>query len=367
MKITLLQENLLTAIQQATRFIASKPPLPILTGLYLQVKKGGLMMRATDLRVGFQTKVGGKVIEEGQGVVAAKPLQELISTLRPGPLTLTTLAEGGMEVEWANGKAKLQTFTVEDFPPFPSEDKDMMTFPRQQLLTLLESVLYAAGLDETRPILASVHLVIADGKLTGVCTDGYRLAVNGISVGEIPQSKNFMIPARMATELCYALSHTKEKNVRFGTSDKLVQANISFGDTSLFVRLVEGEFPQYQSLIPQSFQTEVNIGREEWMSALKTSMVFAKETSSIVTLMIDEKNCTIRSASSGVGENEIVIESQKTGKEQTVSVNARFLMDVLSHVKSETVVLKINDPLKPVVFIDEQQPEMTAIVMPFKK
>src|SRR5258708_238276 len=176
MHITLLQENLLKVAQTASRFIANKPQVPILTGIALRAINGTLTVQSTDLRVGFQTSLSVKTTETGEVAVPAKIFVEFLNTLSPGPVELKT-DKDTLTISQAKVKAKLPTFPIAEFPPFPENSQKPVEISTAIFTSCIEHSLYAASLDETRPVLASLLFQLQEGELTCVCTDGYRLSV----------------------------------------------------------------------------------------------------------------------------------------------------------------------------------------------
>lgn len=367
MNLTVLQENLIVAIQDANHFISHKTQLPILTGIALRASEGQLTLQATDLRMGYQTSVGAKVEEAGECVVAGKVIGELLSSLSAGPLTLT-LEKDILHIKQGSVKAKIPTFNVTDFPPFPVSANQPIALPKETFLNLTNNVLYAASLDETRPILASMLMLVEDGSATFVCTDGYRLAVAKQEKVEGIADLKILLPAKAVNEVVHVLGRSNVSEVRFDISSELSQAFFYVGDTIILVRLVEGEFPPFTKVIPAGFAYETLIDRSEWINSLKTALVFARESSSIVTLKFEMNACKILSSGVNVGENETAIESSTECTEpRQISFNGKFLLDCLTHLTSSRVKLQMNDELKPGVVTPEGQGYPLCVVMPFKR
>lgn len=368
MKCTLLQENLIKRIQEASRFVSNKPQIPILSGMHLATNDGAVTIQTTDLRVGYQSTIGGKIEDEGSCVLPLKPFLEFISTLHAGPVTIELVGDS-VKVIQKGIHAKFPTFPVSEFPPFPVFDGSSTKLKRESFAQTLSSVLYAASLDETRPILASVLVKMEDGQLTCVCTDGYRLSV---ATNKVPSDHAFtgtvLLPAKAVVELLSILTHSTSETISFGVSSELSSVLVSVGESTLLIRLVEGNFPPYEKIIPTSFELTTIIDRSEWVDALKTALVFARETASIVNLEFSDGTCTLKSASAGVGEHESSIASSaKLTDPKTIAFNGKFLLDVLTHLDGNAVKFAMTDAAKPGVFQVEGQDYPLAVVMPFKR
>ncbi|PWU23731.1 DNA polymerase III subunit beta [Candidatus Cerribacteria bacterium 'Amazon FNV 2010 28 9'] len=368
MYITILQENFLKSIQDAGRFTAHKTQLPSLTGIYCQAKNGIITLRSTDLHIGYQTTVGAKVIEEGECVLPSKIVQEFISSLLAGPLELKT-DKDSLTLIQGKKTSKIPLFSVNDFPPFPEFNGEKIVFDAQNLTRALESCLYAASLDETRPVLASILWDMTSEGMTFVCTDGYRLSCVRETVSiELSKPQKLLLPAKGVGEITSIINRQKSKKVSFGVSNELSQSFFFVDDSIILLRLVDGEFPPYEQVIPRSFTFETGLDREEWMMALKTALVFAKESSSIISLLFEDKECIVRSASANLGEQETRISSSTAPSEQKkISFNGRFLLDVLTHLETPQVIFKMTDELKPGVILAEGSEYPVNVVMPFKR
>ncbi len=368
MKVTLLQENLLKTIQQATRFIATKPQIPILSGILLKASDGKLSYSSTDLRVGFQTSEAVKIEEDGEVVVPAKVFSEFIATLSPGVIEIKT--DGDLlVVSQKKTKVKIPTFTAAEFPPFPEVSGEEVVIPMEKFVQAVQAVIYTASLDETRPVLASLLLRIDEGVMTCACTDGYRLSVAKQVLDEKDdKALKVLLPAKSMQEAMGVIAHSNTKTVRLSVSRELSQTFISVGNFVILLRMVEGEFPPFEKIIPASFVFETSLDRGEWLSALKTAMVFAKDSSQVVTLEFTDGQCRVVSASASVGEQEGVVESTgKTSELKKIAFNGKFLMDILTRLEGDRVEFKMNDELKPGVLLPEGKEYPLSVIMPFKR
>lgn len=368
MHITLLQENLLKVTQTAVRFTASRPQIPILTGIALRASNGKLTIQSTDLRVGFQTTIPVKITDEGEVVVPAKIFSEFLHSLTPGPVELKTDKETIL-ISQNKIKVKLPSFSITEFPPFPEDSQSSFTLPVSQFVSCIDHTLYAASLDETRPVLASLLFQYENGELTCVCTDGYRLSVmkeKNEDTSSIPA--RVLLPARALQEVMSILAHSNTKTIQLSVSQELSQVFVTIGENTILLRMVEGDFPPYERIIPQSFAFETTLNREEWIAALKTAMVFARESSSILALEFTDGACRILSAGVSAGEHEGSISSSgKTSEPRKISFNGKFLLDVLTHLEDSTIVFKMTDELKPGLLLPEGKEYPLSVIMPFKR
>jgi len=367
MIITVLQENLLPKLQDATRFVSSKPQLPILSGVYLSCEEKHLIIRTTDLKVGFQTTVGGKVEEEGICIVPIRFLVELVASLRPGPLTLQ-LHENSLTVSQGKVKSTLTTYPSLDFPPFPQLGEKVSVMDKKKFSLSVEKIFYAASLDETRPVIASILLKIEESVCTLAATDGYRLAVEKFEVLENEKPQQVLVQAKMLSEIARIIGKASAKEVSLFVSVEMAQITFQVDDTIMMVRLTEGTFPNFQAIIPPSFSISTYIEREPLLHAIKTALVVAKESSSIISVEISKGIAKVSGVSQSVGENVTELESTYAGEElRLIACNAKFLMDCLTRIDSDEVEFSLNEELKPIRIRVKDDENFTYIVMPFKK
>jgi len=367
MKCVILQENLLKACQEAIRFVGSKPQIPSLAGILLEAKEGALTLKTTDLRIGFQTVVGAKVEADGECIVLGKIFTELLASLSAGPITLL-FENDTMLLQSSKSTSKVQTFPVADFPPFPQQTSASFSLPTDILKELIEAVGYCASVDETRPVLSSILFELQPEKLTLAATDGYRLCVHKKEIAYDGEAQTFLCSAKAIHELLYILGRRTEQTVEISLSKELAQVFFVCGTTQLLVRLTEGTFPPYEQIIPTSFTYQTILSRDQWMALIKTAMIFAKESSSIVGLTFTDKQCQIEAKSTSSGEYHADVETTtETIEPKTISFNGRFLLDTLSHLKSDHIQFGMIDTMKPGVFTPEKAEYPLTVIMPFKR
>ncbi len=368
MKIVLLQEHLLSAIQSAGKFSSTDSQFAALGGISLNAKEGSLTVRSTNLKVGYETVVGAKIEEEGTCIVLSKTFIEFISTLTKGKVECF-FDQGSFFVTQMGVKGKFSTFSVSDFPQFPLKTERTFSLPSDLLLQLTDSTTYAAGIDESRPVLASVLFEGSSDSTTMVCTDGYRLALKTIQNSDNEENTfSFIVNAKVFTETIHTLVKEKSKTIEFGVSQELKQVYLYAGETTVFMRLTEGEFPPYKKIIPSSFLIRTKIDTSQFIQSLRNSLVFAKENSSIVTLAYESGKITVTSSSATLGENETHLDSSYTGEEKgVISFNARFVLDTLLHISSPQIEMCLNDASKPVVIFPDKDDSYCCVIMPFKR
>jgi len=365
MQFTILQENLLKATQEVLRFIPSKTPLPILSCFLLEAKKGKISFSATDLQTGIKEMVDGKVTQEGVVALPARVFVEYISSLPAGTIEIEE-KEAELHVTAGKASAVFQISSPKDFPQFPKKEGEDVVLPREAFLSIIEKGGLASGMDETRPVFSSLYIEGKDGTLFGVSTDGYRLARKEVKTKGWKYD-GILLPTKAVREVARIIDRLHMENVGISLSARLGQVFFTAGDLFCSVRLTEASFPDYDAIIPKEFAVQITFQREEFLSALKTALVFGKESSGIIKLSIQKDSLLITASSNAVGKNETQVDIEKiTGENAEIAFNGKYLQDLLSAVTGETVWFGMNEPLKPGMFKIEGEEGFVYIVMPFR-
>ena len=372
MKLEVLQENLSKGLAIASRFVASRPQLPVLTNiLFLAEKNNKLRLTATNLEIGIQYWLGAKVEESGQLTVPAKELTEFISYLSAGKLALESKKKTQLEVNSQSGKAVFSGMNAAEFPKIPvaSEDKTV-SLPIKSLAEAVNRCSFAAAADDTRPVLAAIYWQFTANGYRMVATDGYRLSMKDISGVKLKLNNEkemfFLIPARSLMEVTRLVN--LEETIKVGLTKDGNQVIFLLPDWQLSSRLIEGEFPDYQKIIPQETKTKISLEREEFYQAVKIASVFARESANIVKFVLKKGQMIITANAPSMGENKTEINTKIKGPELSIAFNYRFILDFLNAIpdEEEEVILEFNDALSPGVFKIASDPSWLHIIMPVR-
>lgn len=363
MKFSVKQEILVKALVDVKRIVPSKPQLPILQAILIQADSGNLILSATDLYTGIKSTIVGVVDTPGQVAVPAQALTEVITTLNPGNLDFE-LKENTLHISGKGVSIKIQTFNVDDYPPFPEKEGESITLPKEELQKIVDLVVFATAKDDSRPILTAI-LFNFDGAQEIVATDGFRLATLGLDK-EYSQQK-MLIPAKAILEISRLQDKSDSSEVEFTISRELKQIFCSFGNTQMVIRLMEGEYPPYEKIIPNDFSTQISVDREEMIQAIKGAMIFARESSNIVRFEIENNQMVVTATSPTLGTHKSEIPVNLIlGSEGKIAFNAQYLMEFLTSVKENEIWIGMNDSLQPVLFRPSQMTDYRYIVMPFR-
>lgn len=366
MKITVLQENLKSALKTIQKAIPSKPQLPILSSVYLKAdKQGVLTLAATDLYLGIKGSIAAQVDEPGELVVPGDLFKNLIFSLSVGELILETKGSS-LIIKYGKSRSSLPYQAAEDYPRFPNIDGDEYSFSVDQLNIVEKRVSFAAATDQARPALSSLYFNFTADSPKIVATDGFRLMIMDLDSEENSINRNLLIPKKAMSEVFRMMAQTKAEKLFFKVSEELKQVLFSIDGTEIYVRLIDGEYPPYEKIIPTSFVVNLKLDLETLTDEVKRAHIFSKEASNIVKFKFEEGSLTIFSEGSGSGEYKGEVEVDYKGEPLEVSFNAIYLLDFLNTQKEGTLIFQMNESLKPIQLQMEDFPQCKYIVMPFR-
>jgi len=369
MKLQILQENLSKAITQAARFASTKAQLPIHGNILLTSQKTKILVSSTNLEVSVCVQVGAKVTEEGEISVPAKVISELVDNLPHETLDIASEKEQ-LKVETSGFASTILGINASDFPKIPgsvAKDKSS-TISKNDLVRALSQVVFAASSDETRPVLTGVLFTFTTNELSLVATDGFRLSRKKIK-GEYPVPCSVILPKMVLNEI--SRSGDSENEILFELKDKEKQAVFGIGDTILASRLLEGEYPDFEKIIPKKPGNEILVDKEELMRAVKLASIFARDGANIVRIKVLKESLKISAESGSSGSQEAKVDAKVTINDNSsegmeISFNFRFLEDFLHSVSGEEVKMEFSGPNSAGLFTDTSDPSYLHLIMPVK-
>ena len=377
MKITCLQENLSRGLAVVGRAVANRATLPVIHNVLLSVDQSMLKLSATNLEIAMTTWVGAKIEEKGSITVPARLLSEFVNSLPNDPINLQ-LDEGSglLEISSGNSKAHINITDASEFPPIPTVD-DGITAEVDPLVlrSAITRVAFAAATEESRPVLTGVELKLDESKFTMAAADGFRLAVHhGALLKPVPEEMSVIIPARTMNELNRLISDREEPVEILMTPAKgQVMFRIRGGDTVEIVsQLLQGTFPNYEQLIPQSYTTRAVMDLPTVLRAARTASIFARDGSNIIRMHLmpaeadtEPPKVEISARSEEVGDNEDTVDLDEIeGEEGKIAFNSRYLLDVLSVLEKGKVSLETTTSSSPGVFKPTDSDDYIHVVMP---
>lgn len=368
MKFTCTQENLQRGLAVVNHLAGKNTTLPILNNVLLKVEKGTIELSTTNLEVGVKCRVRGKIEKEGSFTVQARLLSDYVNLLPHEPVDLD-LKEQELHVCCQNFETKIKGMNAEDFPLISEvKGKAQTEIPIQVFKDALSQVLFAVALDETRPEISGVYFNFASKSLTMAATDSFRLAERIITLKDQNAGEaRFIVPYRTLQELSRILGDSPE-------SEKLIiswtdnQVSFAFEGIELISRLIEGQYPDYQQIVPTNFKTEVVISAKDCQQLVKSAALFCRAGINDVHFSINpgKNQLEVKAANSQLGENKGAIQAEANGDDNEIVFNYRYVLDGLQNMNSEQIRLKLIDRHNPGLFLPEGEKGYTYIIMPIK-
>jgi len=366
MQITCEQQQLLKGIQTVSRVVSSRTTMPILANVLLETMKEGVRLVATDLELGIQTVVPATVKKGGAITLPARLLGEIIGNLPEAAVDLR-VQEGGaqVEIQCQDTSVEVVGLPAADFPLVPEPDATLVaTLEAGLLRTMIRQTAFAVSTDETRPFLTGVFVATEDQTMRLVATDGGRLALRTAVLGQrVKQKFAVIVPVKTMHELARALSGTTgEATVALAESHLVC----TLPEVRLVSRLIAGQFPDYQSVIPQRYKQRLRLQTERFLQAIRRAAVTARDSANVVRLVARESELTLTSSTPEVGKTVEKLSVQAEGEAVEVAFNARYLIDCLSILETDELIFELTGPLSPGAIRPVDQQDYVYVLAPVR-
>jgi DNA polymerase-3 subunit beta len=344
----------------------------VLANVLVATDEGRLRLSATNLELGITCWIGAKINEEGSTTVPARTFTDLVTTLPNGHVDMDlTIRTQTLNVHSGTSNTDIKCIDAQEFPPMPTPDESQgVEFKMTDLRQMIHQVAFAASHDDARPVLTGVLLNVADGQLTLAAADGFRLSVR---TAELPKSAeasiNAIIPARALNELA-RVAGDGDETVTMTMPPGRGQVTFRLKDIEMTSQLIEGNFPEYQQIIPTGFNTRTVISTEAFLKACKQAEIFAREGSHIARLNItpgdDQQlgSVEISAQSEETGSSEVVVDATVEGQPVLVAFNVRFLREVLDVISTPNVALETSAAAAPGVIRPIADDTFLHVIMP---
>ena len=372
MKLSCLQENLNWGLGIVGRAVATRTTLPITNNILLETDQSRLKLVATNLEMAISCWIGAKVEEEGSITVPAKLLTEFIGSLPKDKVDVNMAPKTKtLSLRCARYEARISGVDSKDFPPIPTVEASINTSIQiDALRQAIAQVVFAAASEDSRPVLTGVDARMEGSQLTLAAADGFRLAVHKVDISQpVEQKVEIIIPAKTLAEL-NRLMADQEDPVLITVNPNKSQIMFKLKNVELVSQLIQGTFPQYEQLIPQTSSSKATVDVAEFLRATKTAAIFARDGTGIVRLIVTPGGeltpgkMTISARSEEIGEDVGEIDAIVTGGEAKIAFNGKYLTDVLNVIKEAQVSLETTSPSSPGVIKPVGSDTYVHVVMP---
>lgn len=366
MKVECLLEKLKSAVSQIEKVSGKNLTLPILGSICIQTEEAGLVFKATNLNIGAEIKIPGKIIEHGAVAVSASLLAQICSGLSGDtPITLETVNDN-LVIQTKNSKMTLKSMNADDFPTLPRiEHAETFEIPIAQFISGIKAVAYAAAVSDIKPEISSVYLYADAGHLIFVATDAFRLAEKKIPIKGLQQFPEILIPVKNLPEILRILGeYSGDVNIC------IAENQISFSTVNVYItsRLTGGNYPNYRQIMPTSSKTEVVLLKSDLQSVLRSILVFSDKFNQ-VDLVVDpaEKICTITSQNSDTGEGIVNIDAALSGEKIETRMNQRYINDAIQSIVTDSVSFSFTESNRPMIMKGVSDNSFTYLIMPMNR
>jgi DNA polymerase-3 subunit beta len=355
MKLSCLQENLNRGLSIVGRAVATRSTLPITQNILLSAEQSRLKLAATNLEMAITCWVGAKVKQKGDITVPARLLSDFVNSLPNDLIEINLPADGHiLELKSGHFQAHIHGIDAADFPPIPQiNDGITTTIEAASLREGITQVAFAAATEESRPVLTGINTEFDGEQLNLAAADGFRLAVHKTTLSSpVSEKTTVIIPARTLNELNRLLGE-QEEPVEITVNEKKSQILFRLKDAELVSQLIQGSFPNYSQVIPQSYTTRAVVDINEFLRVTKMSSIFARDASGIVRLVVTPGTeltpgkITVSAQAEEVGDNVGEVDALTDGEEAKIAFNVKYLSDVLSVLSQAQVALELTTPSSP--------------------
>jgi DNA polymerase-3 subunit beta len=372
MNVSVMQENLARGLQTVSRAVSARATLPILANVLLKTQDAGLKLTATNLEIGITCWVAGKVEGEGEITVPAKLITDLVASLPNQRIDLQlSPKDRTLKLTCGSNRASIKGIDADEFPVVAAIGEEPATSVDGRVLReALGEVVFAAASDESRPILTGVLTRMVGDTMTLAAADNYRIAVRTVRLNRPVQPElSIVVPARSYAELMRIVPDA-EASIDITVTPNKSQILFHTEGIDLVSRLIEGQFPNYEPVIPTSHTSRAVLDREAFLAGTRRASIFARDSANIVKIELggdgDGAGVAITAHAADVGDNADTVEANVEGTATTIAFNARYLMDVLSNLGAEEAALELSGPLAPGVIRGIGKDDYVHVIMPVR-
>jgi DNA polymerase-3 subunit beta len=363
MKVVVSKTDLASLIGNIQSIVVLKSPIPILSNILLEAIDGQLIVSATDRTVSMQCYMEATIVEEGAIALPGKKFYQLVRELTAPQVKISSSAQEVAEITAGTSIFRIHGMSKTEFPAFP----DLSSFPKIRisaslLKEMLSKTAFSASREETRYLLNGIQLTLQQQRLTLIGTDGKRLARTSSSISADPSMQGqFVLPIKAAEEMMKLLSDSNEEVELTLTPDKIA---LESGSQTLIAKLLSGQYPDVEKVIPSKPIHEFSIHREELMALLRQVSLFVGDSGSSIRFQFETGQLSLFATSSEIGEGRVSMAVDFAGPRFEIAFNPLYFLDFLRHSKDETIRFGLTDPHNPGLITDSSSAKF--VIMPMR-
>ncbi len=367
MKLTCDRSALVDKLAILSRGVSTRLVLPVLSGILVQASEGRIELFSTDMEISIKASLGAEIEQEGEIVVPARLFSDIVRNL-PGDAVTLEAGETTVNISGGHARFTLNAWSASDFPQTSTFDMTgSFVVGREPFVETLSKVGRAASRDETRPILTGVLMTIAGDELRMVATDSYRLAVKKTRLETaLPSEVEAIVPVKALGEVARLAGSMGEGQleVAIGENQALFKVGDDASQVLIASRLVEGQFPSYRQLIPDSFDHEVTLAKDDFVAAARRVSLLAQKNAPL-RLTFAAHSLTMRALTQDVGQAEESLDIEFDGESFEIGFNPAYLIEGIDALDDASVTLQFTNPLRPGLITDAER-TFTYLIMPIR-
>ena len=365
MKLSVKRTELVDRLSTVSRAVSTRAATQALSGILLSAAGDSVALTATDGEMGLRTELGADVSGEGTALLPGRLLAELARSLREESVEIELRGgEGDVEIRSGGSRFHLRVLPAEDFPGLPAESEEPLRIPAQALAETVELVAPAASRDDMRPVLTGVLVSASGQEMTMVATDSYRLAVKRTELeGPIGGELEANVPAKALRELARTIAAAEVEEVAVSLLPN--QALFRAGGVLLNTRLIDGQFPNFRQLLPESYEHDVRLPREEFLDVVRRVSQLAQRNAPL-RLGFSPGELEVSASTPDVGDAEETMPAAFEGEPLEIGFNPEFLRDGIESVEGDEVMLRLISPLRPGLLQPVDDEDFRYLVMPIR-
>ena len=370
MQFTISRDTFLTGLAKVQGIVEKRHTIPILANVLIEAKNNEIKITATDLEVGLKSKYPAKVIEEGSITISAKKLYEIIKELPDKEINFNSKNNFWVEIKCYKSIFNLVGLSPEEFPKFPDIEQKKNSINKSNLNEMIEKTLFSVSNDETKFNLTGIYIksekIENINKLIFVSTDGHRLSLiqrNAKDEMDERYKEGFILPKKGIIEIKKILD-AMDENINIGISDN--NFSLSNENTTLIMRMVDGDFPDYKRVIPEEGKNTAVINKDLFLHALKRISILSSEKSKGIKINLVQDSLILTSSNPDLGDAKEEIDIIYKGDEISIGFNAKYIIEILNVIKTENIILNLKDNISPGIINPEGDIDHISVIMPMR-
>lgn len=364
MNITIRTSDLVSAVSTASRFVATRAQIPVLSNVVLKTLGAKLQVKATNLEMSVLTQIGAKVSRKGEIALPAREFLAIISNLDSETLDIAVSKER-VKITSDLYEGTIMGVNTSDFPEVQlAIGKKPIEMSLSEFRQVLSRVLYSVSQDDTRPILTGVNVVFGVSSIIFYSTDGFRMSKYSLPLKKTAKrDTNIIIPKGVLTEI---LKGGEAETLRISSDSADNSITFSIGESLISSRVIAGEYPDAERIIPKNTRTKFSVSKSELLRLIKLAAVYAKDSSNVVVFSVGKDKLEVIAKSSTLGEQKGTLETKVKGPKNEIHFNYRFIEEFIGSISGESIQIEMIDSASPTVFRDPEDKNYLHLIMPVK-